>query len=182
MGYALAEVCALRGAEVTLVSAQTALEPPLFVNTIPVVSALDMYDTVKKCFDKQDIVIKAAAVADYRPKYVSDEKIKKKDGELSLELERTDDILAYLGEHKRKDQFICGFSMETSNMIENSRKKLEKKKIDMIAANNLKQEGAGFGGDTNIVTLITAKEQIELPKLSKFETACCIVDEILKQL
>ena len=110
------------------------------------------------------------------------EKIKKKDGELSLELERTDDILAYLGEHKRKDQFICGFSMETSNMIENSRKKLEKKKIDMIAANNLKQEGAGFGGDTNIVTLITAKEQIELPKLSKFETACCIVDEILKQL
>ena len=182
MGYALAEVCALRGAEVTLVSAQTALEPPLFVKTIPVVSALDMYDTVKKCFDKQDIVIKAAAVADYRPKYVSDEKIKKKDGELSLELERTDDILAYLGEHKRKDQFICGFSMETSNMIENSRKKLEKKKIDMIAANNLKQEGAGFGGDTNIVTLITAKEQIELPKLSKFETACCIVDEILKQL
>ena len=182
MGYALAKVCALRGAEVTLVSAQTALQTPLFVKMVPVISALDMFEAVKECYEKQDIVIKAAAVADYRPKFISDEKIKKKDGGLSLELERTDDILAYLGEHKTENQFICGFSMETSNMIANSRSKLERKKINMIVANNLKQEGAGFGGNTNIVTLITKDWQIELPKMSKFDTASAIVDEILKQM
>ena len=182
MGYALAEVCAMRGAEVTLISGRTALAAPLFVKTIPVISAKDMFEAVRECYASQDIVIKAAAVADYRPKYTSEEKIKKKDGALSIEMERTDDILAYLGEHRGNRPFICGFSMETEHMLENSREKLKKKKIDMIAANNLKQEGAGFGTDTNIVTLITSDSEKELPKLSKQETASCIVDEILRQM
>ncbi len=182
MGYALASVCAMRGAEVTLVSGKTALAAPLFVNMVPVVSAQDMFEAVKEYFEEQDIIIKAAAVADYRPKHVASEKIKKKDGALQVEMERTDDILAYLGEHRKDGQFICGFSMETEHMLENSRAKLERKKIDMIAANNLKQEGAGFGTDTNIVTLITKDSEKELPKLSKLDTASRIVDEIWEQM
>ena len=182
MGYALASVCAMRGAEVTLVSGKTALAAPLFVNMVPVVSAQDMFEAVKEHFEEQDIIIKAAAVADYRPKHVASEKIKKKDGALQVEMERTDDILAYLGEHRKDGQFICGFSMETEHMLENSRAKLERKKIDMIAANNLKQEGAGFGTDTNIVTLITKDSEKELPKLSKLDTASRIVDEIWEQM
>lgn len=182
MGYALASVCAMRGAEVTLVSGKTALAVPLFVNMVPVVSAQDMFEAVKEHFEEQDIIIKAAAVADYRPKHVASEKIKKKDGALQVEMERTDDILAYLGEHRKDGQFICGFSMETEHMLENSRAKLERKKIDMIAANNLKQEGAGFGTDTNIVTLITKDSEKELPKLSKLDTASRIVDEIREQM
>ncbi len=182
MGYALASVCAMRGAEVTLVSGKTALAAPLFVNMVPVVSAQDMFEAVKEHFEEQDIIIKAAAVADYRPKHVASEKIKKKDGALQVEMERTDDILAYLGEHRKDGQFICGFSMETEHMLENSRAKLERKKIDMIAANNLKQEGAGFGTDTNIVTLITKDSEKELPKLSKLDTASRIVDEIREQM
>ena len=155
MGYAIAKVCSMRGADVTLVSGKTAIKPPLFVDVVPVTTARDMYEAVTSRFDQQDIVIKAAAVADYRPKTISDQKVKKADGELSIEMERTDDILKYLGEHKREDQFLCGFSMETEHMLENSRKKLEKKNLDMIVANNVKVEGAGFAGDTNIVTLIT---------------------------
>ena len=182
MGYALASVCAMRGAKVTLVSGKTALAHPLFVDTVDVVSAKDMYEAVTERFAGQDIIIKAAAVADYRPKEVAQEKIKKKDGALSVEMERTDDILAYLGAHKRPDQYICGFSMETEHMLENSRAKLERKKIDMIAANNLKQDGAGFGTDTNIVTLITKNSEEELPKLSKQDTANRIVDEIIRRM
>lgn len=182
MGYALASVCAMRGAKVTLVSGKTALAHPLFVDTVDVVSAKDMYEAVTERFAGQDIIIKAAAVADYRPKEVAQEKIKKKDGALSVEMERTDDILAYLGAHKRPDQYICGFSMETEHMLENSRAKLERKKIDMIAANNLKQDGAGFGTDTNIVTLITKDSEEELPKLSKQDTANRIVDEIIRRM
>ena len=143
MGYALARNCMLRGANVTLVTGKTSLEAPMFVKVIPVVSAADMYEAVMDCFDEQDIVIKAAAVADYRPKNPGEEKVKKKDGELSIELERTTDILKTLGERKDK-QFLCGFSMETENMLENSREKLRKKNLDMIVANNLKTQGAGF--------------------------------------
>ena len=182
MGYALASVCAMRGAKVTLVSGKTALAHPLFVDTVDVVSAKDMYEAVTERFAGQDIIIKAAAVADYRPKEVAQEKIKKKDGALSVEMERTDDILAYLGAYKRPDQYICGFSMETEHMLENSRAKLERKKIDMIAANNLKQDGAGFGTDTNIVALITKDSEEELPKLSKQDTANRIVDEIIRRM
>lgn len=179
MGYALAKVAMLRGAEVTLVSGPTAIEPPMFVNVVPVKSAKEMYDAVTSRYELQDIVIKAAAVADYRPSHVGAEKMKKKDGDLSIELERTDDILKYLGEHKRLDQFLCGFSMETQNMIENSRAKLEKKYLDMIAANNLKTEGAGFKGDTNVITLITPKEEIQLDLMSKEAAAGKILDQIL---
>ena len=167
MGYAIAKVCSMRGADVTLVSGKTAIKPPLFVDVVPVTTARDMYEAVTSRFDQQDIVIKAAAVADYRPKTISDQKVKKADGELSIEMERTDDILKYLGEHKREDQFLCGFSMETEHMLENSRKKLEKKNLDMIVANNVKVEGAGFAGDTNIVTLITKDDETQLPLLSK---------------
>ena len=167
MGYAIARAAMMRGAEVTLVSGKTQLGPPMGVRMINIVSAEDMAGAVKGCAKEQDIIIKAAAVADYRPKYAADEKVKKKDGDLSIELERTEDILGYLGEHKQKGQFLCGFSMETENMIENSRKKLEKKNLDLIVANNLKQSGAGFGTDTNIVTLLTKEETIELPMMSK---------------
>lgn len=179
MGYALAKIAMLRGAEVTLVSGPTAIEPPMFVNVVSVKCAKEMYDAVTDRFEQQDIVIKAAAVADYRPSHVGNEKMKKKDGDLSIELERTDDILKYLGEHKRSDQFLCGFSMETQNMIENSRAKLEKKHLDMIAANNLKTEGAGFKGDTNVITLITPKEEIQLELMSKEAAAGKILDQIL---
>lgn len=179
MGYALAKMAMLRGAEVTLVTGPTAIEPPMFVNVVPVVTAKDMYDAVTAGFTKQDIVIKAAAVADYRPSQVSDEKVKKKDDQMSIELERTDDILKYLGEHKQPGQFLCGFSMETQNMIQNSRAKLEKKHLDMIAANNLKTEGAGFQGDTNVITLITPEKEIALELMSKDAAADRILDEIL---
>ena len=180
MGYAIAKVCSMRGADVTLISGKTAIKPPLFVDVVPVTTARDMYEAVTSRFDQQDIVIKAAAVADYRPKTISDQKVKKADGELSIEMERTDDILKYLGEHKREDQFLCGFSMETEHMLENSRKKLEKKNLDMIVANNVKVEGAGFAGDTNIVTLITKDDETQLPLLSKEETAVEIMNKILE--
>ena len=179
MGYAIARAAMMRGAEVTLVSGKTQLEPPMGVHTIDIVSAADMAEAVKGCAEKQDIIIKAAAVADYRPKYAADEKVKKKDDDLTIELERTEDILGYLGEHKQKGQFLCGFSMETEHMIENSRKKLEKKNLDLIVANNLKQSGAGFGTDTNIVTLLTKEETIELPIMSKEEVADKLLDHIM---
>lgn len=181
MGYAIAKVCSMRGAEVTLVSGKTAIKSPLFVDVVPVTTAREMYEAVIERSDRQDIVIKAAAVADYRPKTISEQKVKKTDGELSIEMERTDDILKYLGEHKRANQLLCGFSMETEHMLENSRKKLQKKNLDMIVANNVKVEGAGFAGDTNIVTLITADDETQLPLLSKEETAVEIMNKILEQ-
>lgn len=181
MGYAIAKVCSMRGADVTLVSGKTAIKPPLFVDVVPVTTAREMYEAVTGSFDRQDIVIKAAAVADYRPKTISEQKVKKADGELSIEMERTDDILKYLSEHKRSNQFLCGFSMETEHMLENSRKKLKKKNLDMIVANNVKVEGAGFAGDTNIVTLITRDDETQLPLLSKEETAVEIMNKILEQ-
>ena len=179
MGYSIAKICALRGADVTLVSGRTALEPPLFVNVVPIVTAKDMYEAVTEKSEEMDIIIKAAAVADYRPRTVSDEKIKKKDDDMSIEMERTDDILGYLGAHKGEGQFLCGFSMETQNMLENSKAKLKKKNVDMIVANNLKVKGAGFGTDTNIVTLITEEEIKELDILSKDKVAEKLLDEIL---
>ncbi len=179
MGYAIAKIAMLRGADVTLVSGQTAIEPPPFVKVISVVSAKDMFDAVVAESDKQDIIIKAAAVADYRPTEIADEKMKKSDGQMYIELERTDDILKYLGEHKKEGQFLCGFSMETSNMIGNSRAKLEKKNLDMIAANNLKVAGAGFKGDTNVLTLITQNEEVSLEQMSKEDAAKIILDKIL---
>lgn len=178
MGYAIAEAASNRGAEVVLVSGPVSISQPLFVKKIDVTTAKEMFEAVKSEYDDADIVIKAAAVADYRPKNVSSEKIKKFDGEAKIELERTDDILKYLGEHK-KNQFLCGFSMETQNMIENSKSKLEKKNLDMIAANNLKVKGAGFQGDTNVVTLITKNSVKELPILTKQEIAHKILDEII---
>ena len=179
MGYALAKRAAMRGAEVTLVSGQVSIAPPPFVKVVSVVSAKDMFDAVTAVSDEQDIIIKAAAVADYRPAFVSDEKMKKKDDQMSIELERTDDILKYLGEHKREGQFLCGFSMETQNMISNSRAKLEKKNLDMIAANNLKVKGAGFKTDTNVLTLITQNEEVSLNMMSKEDAAGVILDKIL---
>ena len=179
MGYAIAKMAMLRGAEVTLVSGPTAIEPPLFVKVIPVTSARDMFEAVTGLSDEQDIIIKAAAVADYRPKQVSEDKVKKKDDQASIELERTDDILKYLGQHKKQGQFLCGFSMETRDMLRNSRAKLEKKNLDMVAANNLKVEGAGFQGDTNVLTLITQDEEVSLPLMSKEDAALKILDKIL---
>ena len=181
MGYSIAKACMLRGADVTLVTGRTALTPPLFVDVIPVVSAKDMYDAVISRSDEMDIIIKAAAVADYRPVHVAGEKVKKSDGSFSLELERTDDILKYLGEHKKPGQFLCGFSMETENMLENSRKKLEKKHLDMIAANNLKVPGAGFETTTNIITIITPDSVKELELMSKDDAAFRLLDEILSR-
>ena len=179
MGYALAKMAMLRGANVTLVSGQVSIAPPPFVKVISIKSAKDMFEAVTSISDKQDVIIKAAAVADYRPKEVSDEKMKKKDDQMSIELERTDDILKYLGEHKVPGQFLCGFSMETQNMISNSRAKLVKKNLDMIAANNLKVEGAGFKGDTNVITLITPEEEVSLDLMTKEEAAVKILDKIL---
>ncbi len=179
MGYAIAKMAMLRGAEVTLVSGPTAIEPPLFVKVVPVTSARDMFEAVTDLSDEQDIIIKAAAVADYRPKQVSEDKVKKKDDQAFIELERTDDILKYLGQHKKQGQFLCGFSMETRDMIRNSRAKLEKKNLDMVAANNLKVEGAGFQGDTNVLTLITQDEEVSLPLMSKEDAALKILDKIL---
>ena len=174
MGYALAKMAMLRGAEVTLVTGPTALESPMFVNTVNVVSAKDMYDAVTSVAKEQDVIIKAAAVADYRPSRVSDEKIKKTDGEAAISLERTDDILATLGKDKGKT-FLCGFSMETEHMLENSKAKLKKKNVDMIVANNLKVAGAGFGTDTNVLTIITEDDAKELALMSKEAAA----DEVL---
>lgn len=179
MGYALATVCMRRGADVTLVTGPTAIPKPEFVKAITVHTAKEMFEAVKDEAPRQDIIIKAAAVADYRPKYVSHEKVKKKEEDLSIPMERTDDILKYLGDNKREGQFLCGFSMETENMIENSRRKLEKKNLDMIVANNLKVEGAGFAGDTNVVTIITKDEEVSLEKMSKEEAAVQILDRIL---
>lgn len=179
MGYAIAKTAMLRGADVTLVSGRTAIEPPMFVNLVPVVTAKDMYEAVTSISNEQDIIIKAAAVADYRPANVSDEKVKKSEGQMSIELERTDDILKYLGEHKPTGQFLCGFSMETQNVIENSRAKLVKKNLDMVAANNVKVEGAGFQGDTNVLTLITREEEISLPLMTKEGAAGRLLDKIL---
>jgi phosphopantothenoylcysteine decarboxylase/phosphopantothenate--cysteine ligase len=179
MGYALAENCMRRGAEVTLVTGPVALTPPLFVEVVPVVSAADMAYEVKSRAPGQDIIIKAAAVADYAPAAPADEKIKKKDGDASIALERTEDILAWLGAHREEGQFLCGFSMETENMLENSRAKLAKKNVDMIVANNLKVAGAGFGTDTNVVTIITPHDCRELAIMSKADVAASIIDEIL---
>ena len=182
MGYALARMAAFRGAKVTLVAGPTNLEDPLFVDMVKVVTAEDMYEAVTSRSADMDIIIKAAAGADYRPENVSDEKIKKQDGSMAIPLTRTKDILAYLGEHKKDRQFICGFSMETEHMVENSKKKLEKKHIDMVAANNLKVEGAGFGVDTNIMTLITKEGEKELPLMSKEDVANAILDEIVAKI
>ena len=180
MGYALARVAAARGADVTLVTGPTEIKKPMFVKIVPVTTAKEMFEAVKEEAADADIVCKAAAVADYRSKHIADEKVKKSDSEMSLELEKTDDILKYLGEHRKDGQFLCGFSMETENMVENSRKKLEKKNLDMIAANNLKVAGAGFQGDTNQMTLITKEDETALPLISKEETAACILDKILE--
>ena len=181
MGYAIARAAMLRGADVTLVTGKTDLMPPMGVNTVEIVSAADMAQAVKERAKEQDIIIKAAAVADYRPKYTSDEKMKKKDEDMCIELERTQDILGFLGAHKKEGQFLCGFSMETENMIENSRKKLEKKNLDLIVANNLKEQGAGFGTDTNIVTLLSKEDTIQLPIMSKEEVADRLLDYIVEE-
>ena len=179
MGYALAKAAMLRGADVTLVSGPCSITPPPFVKVVPVVTAKDMVDAVTFVSAEQDIIIKAAAVADYRPKQVFDEKVKKQDKEMSIELKKTDDILKYLGEHRTPQQFLCGFSMETQNMIGNSRAKLGKKHLDMVAANNLKVAGAGFQGDTNVLTLITQDEDVSLQLMSKEDAANVILDKIL---
>ncbi|CBK73548.1 phosphopantothenoylcysteine decarboxylase/phosphopantothenate--cysteine ligase, prokaryotic [Butyrivibrio fibrisolvens 16/4] len=181
MGYAIARAAMLRGAEVTLVSGPVAIEPPMFVDVVNIKSAAEMADVVKSKAGEMDIIIKSAAVADYRPANVAAEKIKKKDGEAAaIELERTEDILSFLGANKKPGQFICGFSMETENMLENSKAKLKKKNVDMIVANNLRTAGAGFGTDTNVVTLITAENARELPIMSKDDVAQAILDEIVK--
>lgn len=180
MGYALAKAAMLRGAQVTLVSGQTSLEPPLAVDVVPIVSAQDMYEAVERRFDDTDLLIMAAAVADYRPKEYVDQKIKKKAGGNVLELARTTDIIGTLSGRKHPGQFLCGFSMETEHMLENSRAKLEKKNLDMIVANNLRTEGAGFGTETNVVTLIRADGQTELPKMSKLEVSHRILDEVVR--
>lgn len=182
MGYAIARAAARRGAEVTLVSGPTVLKKPAYVETVDVVSAQDMYEAVTSRASEMDIIIKAAAVADYRPVSVSDNKIKKMDGDMAIPLERTKDILGALGEMKRPGQFLCGFSMETENMVENSRKKLEKKHLDLIAANNVKVAGAGFGVDTNILTLISPDGMKALPLLSKDDAADALLDAILARM
>ena len=179
MGYALARVAVARGADVTLVTGPTEIKKPMFVKIVPVTTAKEMFEAVKEEAADADIVCKAAAVADYRPKHIADEKVKKSDSEMSLELEKTDDILGYLGEHRLPGQFLCGFSMETQNMLGNSRAKLGKKHLDMVAANNLKVAGAGFQGDTNVLTLITQDEDVSLQLMSKEDAANVILDKIL---
>lgn len=182
MGFAVAKAAMLRGAEVTVVAAHTDVEPPMFVNVVKAESAEDMFNSVTNLAPAQDIIIKAAAVSDYTPVTVADSKLKKSDSDMKIELKRTKDILKYLGEHKPNGQILCGFSMETDNVIENSRKKLDSKNCDMICANSLKIDGAGFGSDTNVVTVITPDKNIELPILSKEETAHRILDIIMKQI
>ena len=180
MGYAIARAAARRGAKVTLVSGPVQLQPPMFTKVIPVESAQEMFEAVRDYSRSQDVIIKAAAVADYRPAQVGTEKIKKKEGEMSIPLTRTTDILGWLGERRQPGQILCGFSMETENLLENSRAKLEKKHVDMIIANNLKVEGAGFAGDTNVITMITRDETRELPLMSKDEAAHRILDRLLE--
>ena len=182
MGYAIAKMAMLRGADVTLISGPTSIQPPPFVNVVNVVSAQEMFESVAAHAPQADFIFKAAAVADYSPAAYSEDKIKKQDGDMSIPLSRTQDILKYLGEHRVPGQIICGFSMETQNMVENSRVKLAKKGVDMICANNLKQDGAGFGVDTNIITLITAENTAQLPLLSKEATASAILDAAVKLL
>lgn len=179
MGYAIAQAAARRGAEVTLVSGPVNLKAPLGVNLVPVTSAGEMFQAVTEASSSQDVIIKAAAVADYRPKYVGTEKTKKKDGDMNLEMERTDDILAWLGNHRQTGQVLCGFSMETENMLENSQAKLEKKHVDMIVANNLKTAGAGFGTDTNVVTIITKEGAEELAMMTKEQVAHQLLNRIM---
>ena len=181
MGYAIARNAMLRGAKVTLVSGETSIPKPRFVDVVDIKSAADMFEAVTSRAEQQDIIIKAAAVADYTPSTVSDDKIKKSDGDMSIPLDRTQDILKYLGEHKRPSQFLCGFSMETKDMLENSRRKLVHKNLDMIVANNLKVEGAGFGVDTNVITMIMPGKEIALEMMSKDEVAEQILDEVLRQ-
>lgn len=178
MGIALSKAAMLRGADVTLVAAHTDVEAPMFVNTVKVVSAEDMFNAVTENMHSYDCIIKAAAVSDYTPVTVARGKIKKSDSDMSIELKRTKDILKYLGENKKEGQFICGFSMETDNVIENSRAKLVKKNCDMICANSLRTSGAGFGTDTNVITLITKDKQLELELMSKDEASHKILDEI----
>lgn len=178
MGFALARAAMLRGADVTLVAAHTDIEPPMFVNLIKVESAEDMFNAVKDNFADMDIIIKAAAVADYTPVTVADSKIKKSDSDMSIPLKRTKDILKYIGENKKENQIICGFSMETDNLVENSAKKLKSKNADMICANSLRKSGAGFGTDTNIITLITKDGNQELEMMSKFDAANIILDKL----
>ena len=180
MGYAIAKMAMLRGADVTLISGKVSLEPVPFVKIVDIVSAEDMYNAVIKSAKDADIIIKAAAVADYRPSYVSEEKIKKKDGDMSIPLERTKDIIGTLGSSKRDGLFLCGFSMETEHLLDNSKVKLTKKNLDMIVANNVKVAGAGFGTDTNVVTVITKDAVEELPMMSKEEVADALLDRIMK--
>lgn len=182
MGYAIAESAMLRGADVTLISGPCAIEPPIAVRMIPVISAQDMYEAVMAEREDADIIVMTAAVADYRPAVVSDQKVKKKDGDLSIPLTRTQDILGTVGPAKRDGQFVCGFSMETQNMLENSRAKIVKKNLDMIVANNLKVAGAGFGTDTNVITIITPDSEKEFPLMSKQEAADRILDEIKNRM
>jgi phosphopantothenoylcysteine decarboxylase/phosphopantothenate--cysteine ligase len=181
MGFALAKAAMLRGAEVTVVAAHTDVAPPRFVEVIPVVSAADMFEAVTSRAGECDIIIKAAAVADYTPETVADSKMKKSDADLTIPLKRTQDILKYLGSHKKEGQFLCGFSMETDNVLENSRKKLLSKNCNMICANSLRHEGAGFGVDTNVITLITKDSETELPQMSKEDAAHRIFDVILNK-
>ena len=178
MGYAIAQAASERGAEVTLVSGEVNIKPPIFAELVKVKSAEDMFNAVKENLSESDAVIMAAAVADYTPDTYSNEKIKKSDSDMSISLKRTRDILKYAGENKRDKQVICGFSMETENLLENSRKKLEKKNCDIIAANSIKEKGAGFGTDTNIITLITKDSVYELDKMSKYDAANIILDRI----
>lgn len=182
MGYAIAKMAMLRGADVTLVSGPVNLTPPPFVKVVAVESAQEMFEAVRDAAEEQDIIIKSAAVADYRPTKIAEDKIKKSDEEMSIPLERTTDIIKYLGEHKREGQFICGFSMETKDMLANSSKKLEKKKMDMIVANNVKEEGAGFATDTNKVVVITQDGMKDLPLMSKEEVADSLLSEIMERL
>lgn len=182
MGYAIAKAAMLRGAQVTLVTGPVNIKAPNFVKVVPIVSAQDMFEAVKAHCEEQDIIVKSAAVADYTPETTATEKVKKKDGDMSIPLKRTQDILGFLGENRKEGQFLCGFSMETENMLENSKAKLEKKKVDMIAANNLKEDGAGFGTSTNVVTLITKDSVKELPLMDKADVAHAILDEIKRKM
>lgn len=181
MGYAIAREAMLRGADVTLISGPTALKPVPGVKTVDVVSAKDMFEAVQAALPETDILVKAAAVADYRPVNIAEDKIKKQDGDMAIPLERTDDILGWVAEHRHPGLFVCGFSMETRDMIENSRKKLARKHLDMIAANNLKVAGAGFGVDTNVVTILTADGIQELPLMGKDQVAAKLLDAILER-
>ena len=180
MGYAVARRAMLRGADVTLISGPTQLKEIPFIRKIDIISASDMFEAVRDNLEGQDFLVKAAAVADYTPSLVSDEKVKKKDGDMAIELKRTRDILGFVAEHKKEGQIICGFSMETQNMLENSRKKLKKKKLDVIVANNLKVKGAGFGTDTNVVTMIMEDEEVSLEIMSKDDVADAILDQLIR--